>query len=114
MLALPKDLRAPTALRRGAIALLLLVAAGCQSPKRRCAEYDQAEARFNELTSRVLDPTFGDPRFEPAAAAFEAVPRDCERYESGLAVARTIRQGQDKRRAEEASTAAAAAAAAAA
>ncbi len=82
-------------------AILSTLATSCkEAPKRRCFEYDQAEATFNELTGQILDPTFGDPRFAVAAEAFEAVPEDCRRQQQGLTIARTIRSGMAQRAAE--------------
>jgi len=93
------------------VATLIIAAlclGGCKRPpQRHCAEFDAAEARFNELTAQILDPTFGDPRFGEAASLFEAVPEDCKRRETGLTIARAIREGLAKRRAEAAAAAAA-------
>lgn len=106
------------------LCLAALAASGCQEERRRCGEYDEAEALYAKLTAEILDPEHGDPRFARAAQAFEAVPEGCERRETGLAIARTIREGMAKRQedddassarraaAEAASRAAAAAAAA--
>lgn len=88
---------------RNALTLVVLsaLAFSCrEAPKRRCFEYDKAEATFNELTGQILDPTFGDPRFAVAAEAFEAVPEDCRRQQQGLTIARTIRSGIAQRAAE--------------
>lgn len=82
---------------------LVVVAAllgGCKDPPRACGAYDEALAYFEALNAEVLDPSFGDPAFVAAAERFEAVPEGCARRDLGLAVARSIREGQAKRRAE--------------
>ena len=75
--------------------------ATCQKPPPvRCAEFDEAQTFFEELTTTVLDTTFQDPRFIPAAERFEAVPAHCERYDRAVAFARSIRDAQKERKVE--------------
>jgi hypothetical protein len=67
---------------------------GCsKKPTRYCPEFDRAEELFADVSGRTLDPTFQDPRYEPVAAAFEAIAEDCARYGTAQVTATNIRAG---------------------
>jgi len=80
--------------------LATVSATACKTkPAQRCPEFDDAQALFYEISGQTLDPAFEDPRYEPAAAAFEAIAEDCARHETALMTARTIRDGLARGRA---------------
>ena len=80
--------------------MAVVAVAGCQGePRAPCPAFDEAQAVFDELTATILDTEFQDPRFVRAAELFEAVPIDCPRRATGMAIARSIRDGQTSRRA---------------
>ncbi len=77
-----------------AFALATVSASACKTkPARRCAEFDEAQTLFYEVSGQTLDTALEDPRYEPAAAAFEAIAEDCSRHETAVMTARTIREG---------------------
>lgn len=71
-----------------------LATTACKTKRtQRCPEFDDAQALFYEVSGQTLDPALEDPRYEPAAAAFEAIAEDCPRHETAVMTARTIREG---------------------
>jgi uncharacterized tellurite resistance protein B-like protein len=72
--------------------LIALTATACKkAPLRDCSEFQEAERLLDQISNTTLDPTFADPRYAPAVAAFEAIPKDCSQHESAMTIAATIR-----------------------
>ncbi len=84
-----------------AVSIVMVVA--CSRPTvKRCVEYDQAEALFNQLVQEHLDPDFGHPSFAKAAERFAKVPDRCARKDRARFLAEEIRRGLLAREVEEA------------
>jgi hypothetical protein len=71
---------------------------GCSkpAPARQCPEFDQAQKLLDQIADETLDPSFGDPRYEPALRAFEAIAPDCAQHSTAVSVAETIRSAMEK------------------